>query len=197
MARGAGVVPINVVHSIAQSIDERRAASLRYRLDNEDVLLEKANQKPLGGWGSWGRSRIYNERGKDISVTDGYWIMVIGDNGWLGYLAQFGLLCLPLIAFAIRSKTLVISRATTGLAIVMCVAIIDLIPNATISPIVWLIAGSMMGMYQVAAARDGVTEKAGAMRTKKTDRDNAPEVALTQNRPRPVHRRQSRAAPSG
>lgn len=197
MARGAGLVPINVVHSIAQSIDERRAASLQYRLDNEDILLEKANQKPLGGWGSWGRSRIYDERGKDISVTDGYWIIVIGDNGWLGYLAQFGLLCFPLIAFAIRSKTLAISRATTGLAIVMCVALIDLIPNATISPIVWLIAGSMMGMYQVSATRDGITEKASAKRTSTRDRENMPEAAFTQNRPRPVHRRQSRAAPSG
>ena len=67
------------------------------RFDNEDQILEKARDKRLAGWGGWGRARVYNERGRDITITDGYWIIVMSENGWLGYIARFGLMCIPLI----------------------------------------------------------------------------------------------------
>ena len=56
MLRGAGWIPVDTVYNMALSISEERAASLKFRLDNEDALLTHANQKPLAGWGSWGRS---------------------------------------------------------------------------------------------------------------------------------------------
>ncbi len=152
MTRSLGLIPVDTIKSVAENISAKRADSLQYRLDNEDILLEKANKKPVAGWGIWSRSRVLNERGDIVSVTDGYWIIVLGEYGWLGYLTRFGLLCLPVILLALGRNKLQISAATSGLAIVLTVSLVDLIPNATIGPVVWLIAGAMMGRYQTAEA---------------------------------------------
>lgn len=150
MLRGAGYAPVNSAHSIALSVDEDRAESLKFRFDNEDILLQKAKQKPLSGWGIWGRPRVFNDAGVDISVTDGIWVIIIGTYGWLGYIAQFGLLCMPTFMLGWRQKRLNISRATTGLALVLGATLLDLLVNASLTPVTWLIAGAMIGRYQTA-----------------------------------------------
>ncbi|MEM9321070.1 MAG: hypothetical protein AAGA70_19010, partial [Pseudomonadota bacterium] len=53
IARGADVVPVDTVFNIAESINPSRARSFYARVYNEDILLEKANEKPLTGWGIW------------------------------------------------------------------------------------------------------------------------------------------------
>ncbi|WP_120500227.1 O-antigen ligase family protein [Roseovarius sp. EL26] len=150
MMRSAGLVPVNTIYSAAQSIDDHRAESLLFRFDNEDRILAKARQKPLSGWGGWGRARVFDSRGRDVTTTDGYWVIIISENGWLGYIARFGLMCIPLIMLGLQRRKLQTSMATASLGIVLCIALIDLLPNATISPILWLIAGSVMGRYQTA-----------------------------------------------
>lgn len=158
--RGSGLVPTEYVYQLALSIDEERAHSLDFRLENEDLLLEKAEQKPLGGWGSWGRNFVYDDEGRNISTTDGYWIIVIGAYGWIGYLAQFGLLTVPMILLGLARNRLSLGLVSSCLGVVMSINLIDQIPNATVSPIVWLIAGSMMGLYQTAPLRGTATQKA-------------------------------------
>lgn len=142
MLRGAGLVPIEAVHAMAQSISEERAASLQYRLDQEEALLARANEKPLAGWGSWGRNRIHDPvTGRDISVTDGLWVITIGQFGWFGYLAQFGLLTMPLLLLAWYRQDLTPEAA--GLTIVTAAGLIDLIPNAGLTPVTWIVAGAL------------------------------------------------------
>jgi hypothetical protein len=151
MLRGAGLVPMGAIHSLAQSVNENRAGSLKYRFDNEDMLLSRANEKPLAGWGSWGRNRVYDpETGRDLSVTDGIWVITIGSFGWFGYLAQFGLLTLPLFVLAQR-RARGFAPATAGLSLVTSTALIDLIPNATLTPLTWLAAGALSGLAAQAA----------------------------------------------
>jgi len=148
MFRGAELLPVDLAVSISASIDQERAASLTFRLDNEKALLEKANEKPFTGWGNWGRNQIFApETGEQISVTDGTWIIIIGSFGWLGYLAQFGLLTLPIILLAFRRTDLGLTQATSGLAIALAANLIDLTLNATLTPVTWLIAGALMGRY--------------------------------------------------
>lgn len=148
MMRGAGIVPIDRALSMAESINPARAQSLGYRFRNEDLLLAKAQQRPLFGWGSWGRNQVYNEEGQDISVTDGRWVIEIGSNGWIGYLTRFGLLCVPIIFLTLRRRTYPTDTATAALALMMTANLIDLIPNATLTPITWLIAGALIGRME-------------------------------------------------
>lgn len=183
MVRAVDVVPVDTILNAAATIDEKRARSFQGRLDNEDRLLRRAQEKPLGGWGGWGRGRVYDATGRDISTTDGYWIIVIGTYGWLGYLAQFGLLCLPTILLGLGRRRFDLSLATAGMSLVVAVMLIDQIPNASIGPLTWLIAGSMMGRYQTARR----TAEAGAPVSETSDGDAA--SGPPGSEPRVVYRR--------
>ena len=149
MLRGSDVIPVDSITALAASISEERAQSLRFRIDNEDALLDRANLKPIAGWGSWGRNRIYDtETGADISTTDGAWIIIVGVYGWLGYIAQFGLLTIPTFLLAWRARSIGLGFATAGLCLVLAVNLIDLIPNGSLTPVTWLIAGAILGYWE-------------------------------------------------
>lgn len=142
--RGAGLIPVDTLIETAASIDAERGRSLDFRIVNEDQLLARANERPLLGWGIWGRGRVYDpETGRDISTTDGQWIIVIGANGWLGYVAEFGLLTAPLLLFLWRRSA--VPAATAALALVLAVNLLDLLPNSSLSPLTWVFAGGLMG----------------------------------------------------
>ena len=158
MLRGADMVPTEAALTLAQAVDPDRAASLRFRLENEDILLDKANQRPAFGWGGWGRNRVFDDEGRDISVTDGYWVLAIGTRGWIGYLAEFGLLLVPMIFLGLRWKTLALTPATAGLALALTANMIDLIPNATLTPVTWLLAGALAGRLELGHVADTAAE---------------------------------------
>ncbi|WP_425405324.1 hypothetical protein [Hwanghaeella sp.] len=144
--RGSDLFPTQSILALVETISPERGESLSFRLNNEDRLLDKAAQKPIAGWGSNGRNRVFDpETGNDISVTDGFWVIIIGIHGWIGYLAFFGLLTLPLFLIRKRYKRYQISPITLGLAFVLAVKLIDLLPNAGLAPITWLVAGSLVG----------------------------------------------------
>lgn len=143
--RGAGLVPLETVLEGTESFSADRAGSLRLRVENEDMLLDRANERPLFGWGIWGRNRIYDEKtGEDLSITDGYWVILIGSYGWVGYIAVFGLLAWPVVKLW-RTKGAVPARETTALALLLAINMIELLPNSTFPPWTWLIAGALLG----------------------------------------------------
>ena len=165
MLRGTGLVPVQTLLSWSSAISEERAASLAYRFRNEDILLAHANEKPLAGWGGYGRNRVRDaETGRDISTTDGMWIITIGTWGWVGYISQFGLLILPTIFLAARRRELEISYATAGLALMLAANLLDMIPNATLTPLTWLIGGALAGRYAVAPASKPAEQPRRTMR---------------------------------
>jgi hypothetical protein len=149
MLRGGGLIPVDKITEFTQSIDPERAGSLNYRLVNEDRLLYRAGEKPLFGWGGWGRARVFNELGQDISVTDGLWIIVIGASGWVGYVVTFGLWCLPVLKVANRRKQLgSILFVPASIATLLCITLVDLVPNSGIPMLCWLIAGALLGWIE-------------------------------------------------
>lgn len=153
MLRGADVLPVEQVVIIASTISEDRAESLQFRLSNEDILLNRARLKPLSGWGSWGRNRVYDvQSGADISVTDGAWIIILGVYGWSGYIAHFGLLSVPILFLGRRKNSASILPATSGLCLALAINLIDLIPNSSLSVMTWLMAGALLGFWERMAA---------------------------------------------
>lgn len=152
MMRGADLVPTGTVLSAISSIDTERANSLRFRIENEDRLLDKANRKPVFGWGMSGRARVFDDDGQDLTVTDGAWAIAIGEWGWMGYLARFGLLCVPIIVLTLRRRAWNVGPETAGIALVLSANLLDLIPNATLTPVTWLLAGALAGRMERGAA---------------------------------------------
>lgn len=157
--RGGNYIPTDRILAVAESISPDRAASLSVRLRNEDLLLEKANQRPAFGWGAWGRSRVYDtETGRDRSTTDGGWIIQIGTGGWTRYLSIFGLLCFPTLLLLLKFRRLKIGPETSFLALVLTANVIDLIPNAGQTPITWMLAGALWGRLSLGPLEDAVQQ---------------------------------------
>lgn len=154
MLRSVQLVPINSIMSVAHDISPERAASLETRVTNEEALLAKARQRPLFGWGGWSRSRVFDSRGRDTSITDGAWIIEMGFGGWFRYVPIFGLLCWPLIALFFSGRDKIDPVATT-LALILAAKLVDLLPNSGLHVFVWLLAGSLLGRVEMRAADVG------------------------------------------
>lgn len=156
LLRSADVFPTRFMTDLAASVSVERAASLQIRFDQEQQLLEHASQRIVFGWGRWGRSRLYDEyTGRDVSVTDGRWTVTIGTFGLFGFVAEFGLLLLPVFraVSALRSSSSPHDRIyLAALALIVAISAVDLLPNASISPWTWLISGALLGRAEALRA---------------------------------------------
>jgi hypothetical protein len=158
--RTADVVPTQAILEIARAINEPRAASLEVRFTQEQELLERASQRPLFGWGRFGRSRVYKidwrNVGYDTSLTDGRWVITLGVYGLVGFIAEFGLLAIPIFRAVAASKGLKSRQEAISLgamALILAINMIDLLPNSTLQPWSWLVAGALLGCSETVLAR--------------------------------------------
>lgn len=149
MLRNMGVIPTDDIVSYIASFNPARAQSLEYRFNNEEQLLVRAAEKPLFGWGGWGRSLIRDsETGQILSIPDGRWIIVFGTFGWLGYICEFGLLALPLLLMGLylrRNGDAALNPLVAPLTLILGITMMDMLLNATLTPLTWLTAGAILG----------------------------------------------------
>lgn len=149
MLRGSGLVPTEGIIATVTDINPDRAQSLEYRFTNEDRILDHVADKPIFGWGGWGRFMVYDPAtGESQSIVDGQWIITIGQFGWLGYIAFFGLLALPVLSLwwnARKPEAPPVPITVSTLALILAVNMVDMLPNATLIPFTWLIAGALLG----------------------------------------------------
>ncbi len=127
-----------------------RVQSMDFRFENEEILSEKARQRPVWGWGGFGRNRVFNDYGEDTSVTDSLWIINFGVNGYVGLIASFGTLILPIASFAIRFPARlwgnpVVAPAAT-IAVFLLMYVYDCTANAMVNPVYTLMAGGIAGV---------------------------------------------------
>ncbi len=163
--RGAGLIPVDDIVAYAQNISPERAYSLQFRFNNEDVLLARAQEKPWFGWGGYGRNLILDPiTGQPWTIADGAWIIALGIYGWMGYIVQYGLLSLPLVLLAreaLLQRGSVFSPFASGLALMLAINMVDMLPNATLIPFTWLMAGALLGYAEALAhARRGAAAAA-------------------------------------
>jgi len=149
MLRNLHLVPIDLILEKARAINVDRAQSLEFRFGNEEMLLERAAEKPLFGWGSWGRNLIRDpETGDILSIPDGRWIIMFGSHGWFGYICQMGMLAAPLLLLA-RALRRNWDRPEAGLvvalALILAVTMVDMLLNDTLVPVTWMVSGALLG----------------------------------------------------
>lgn len=141
--------PYSVLEA-ASAISPDRADSLQFRLVHEGQLAAHAMERPIFGWGGWGRHRVIDEWGVDQSITDGLWVIVLGKNGMFG-LAALGaaLLVPPFMLGRWLAKVQPSVQATApalSLAIIVILFVFDSLVNANQNPVFLLAVGGLAGL---------------------------------------------------
>lgn len=104
----------------SEALGEVTGGSLRFRVRNEEILIDHSLKRPLLGWGGWMRNRP-EELGMEV-VTDGLWIISFSQRGLIGLAAFLATVLLP-PAIALRMP----SRGWTGRGLAAAVGIAHLI----------------------------------------------------------------------
>ncbi|KIN61604.1 putative membrane protein [Sulfitobacter noctilucae] len=163
MLRGLQLVPLDAILAQAEAISAARAESLGYRFNNEEQLLARAAEKPLFGWSGWGRSLVRDpETAQILTVPDGRWIIIFGTFGWAGYICEFGLLALPLILMwrsLSREAQVPVNPYAAPLCLILGITLMDMLLNATLTPLTWLTAGAILGHAERRMPRTAATPR--------------------------------------
>lgn len=133
------------VVAAAQMISADRAASLDFRILNENLLMARAGERPLLGWGAWGRNRPKETR----TVTDGAWIIALGRYGLVGLVSMLGTLLVPAMWLWWKIRRERWSDPALAPVIVLsmlgvCLAN-DFILNAMLNPVFLVATGAVSG----------------------------------------------------
>lgn len=155
--RTLDLFPTASMVEIAQSLSAERADSLNFRFQNENQLLAHALERPLFGWGRYGRNRVFDEdTGKDLSTTDGRWIITVGQFGIVGFVAEFGLLAIGVFR-AFTALSFCRSRndqiLLSALSLIVAINLIDMLPNSGVVPWTLLLCGSLLGRSETLRAQ--------------------------------------------
>jgi hypothetical protein len=153
--RSSGLLPTQELLGLARWADLPRLESLESRFLQEDLMLEKALERPLFGWGSSGRRRVYVEDEERILVSDGFWIIVLGQRGVVGFLCVFTLLLYPVFSAWRRFPALPAGHRSlvAALALVIAINAFDFLPNGFHYPHHMFLSGSLVGALEVRRRR--------------------------------------------
>lgn len=148
----------NLVEWIQTNFHKDRAASLEFRFLNENKLIVKVHEQPVLGWGDTGLAQKLKERQSESEkpVTDGQWIITIGNHGVLGLTMMYLSMVLPSIRFAFKYKGQQWADPQIAPAAVLMVILpiwmIDCLLNAMYIPVWVLAAGALAGFVDLPVA---------------------------------------------
>jgi hypothetical protein len=173
IVRAQGLWDGHQIIEIAASVSDERADSLRDRLGEEELLIARASERPVWGWGGFGRWRVKDEvTGEDLTSSDGMWIIVRGERGMVGLVTITLVLLLPFVLLLKRVPARqwghpAYAGAVT-LAMILMLWSIDNLFNAMHNPVYIIAAGGLSGFYigypaQMAAMRRAQQQQVAMM----------------------------------
>lgn len=150
-ARTAGVWAGEPLVGVAETVfGAGRAQSLEFRFDNEDVLVERALQRPILGWGGWGRNHVFTEDGYQLTVVDGMWVIALGEHGLVGLIAWLGALLTPVAVLLRRLPPRALTApgmaSVAGFLVIVTLYAIDCLLNAMVNPIFIFVCGGLASL---------------------------------------------------
>lgn len=151
-AKVTGLFPEEQLVNLAIDIaGADRADSLQDRFDNDLMLAERARERIYFGWGPYGRARVYDTDGNDISVTDGWWIINLGNRGLIGLYCLIGLLVLPIITCTKKLPKVPDKKdriLVGGLCLINMFYALDLLLNGLYNTMPFFLSGALLGLTE-------------------------------------------------
>lgn len=124
---------------------EERAGSLNMRLENDAIIVDRAMERPVFGWGGWGRWRVRDAWGNDITVSDSWWGILVGSTGVFGLVAAYGTFIAPsflLIRRRMRGRLFEgANGAAWAVGMALLLFVLDTLSNAMPNSVYILAAG--------------------------------------------------------
>ncbi|MFO0722603.1 MAG: hypothetical protein U1E65_02390 [Myxococcota bacterium] len=135
----------------SEMVAAERGDSLAFRFRNEAELVERTRERLWFGWGGYNRGHIYAGWGQDMTVTDGYWIILLNTRGVWGLGFTFLVLLVPLMSAArnlrkIKDKKDQLLVAVLGVSVAFLV--IDLLPNGLFNNLPYFLTGALWGLVK-------------------------------------------------
>ena len=142
----------SITNFLAQYLDPDRIESLTVRLHQENLFMEKTLQRPLLGWGGWGRGwPIDPARGVRIGMIDSMWLIAFNGKGFLGL---GSLICAMLIGPLVSLKCKYLLRSghpVSILPVMLCLIVVlfmvDSLMNGMINLVYIVCSGALVGWY--------------------------------------------------
>lgn len=155
VVRFTGIVTGEEIISVADVFfNSERVSSLEYRLDAEELFLNKTYERPLFGWGGFGRNRATDElTGNTVKkAIDSLWLITVSSQGLFGLIALFtAMLTGPWLALRLISKGLWEKGrdfyTPVSLSVVVILFMVDNLINSMINPGYIVISGALMSWY--------------------------------------------------
>lgn len=156
--RSVDMVPVQMVADLAEEYGGYDAAqSFTQRIETEDEILTRTNERYFFGWGGYARYFVYDPvTGQPLSTMDGFWLIAFGAGGLFRFVTLFVFLLFP-IAYAFRQLDRISVPSTQGLVCVLCWIVVlrtfDLLPNSTVDPYLTFLGGAICGVVKYESGR--------------------------------------------
>lgn len=134
---------------IEAGLGKDRAWSLEFRFRNENLMIERARERPVIGWGGWGRAlnvdseQLMAAGVRKKVVPDGLWIIAFGNTGSVGLAAVTLVVLLPPLLFLGRFsvKDWLDPRIAPAamFAVLLSIYMIDCLANAMVN-LIYIVA---------------------------------------------------------
>jgi O-antigen ligase len=192
IARTTGMFTGETLLDFASMIEPTRAESLQFRLDAELGIIRNAMEKPWFGYGSdplW-RARLSDDpRAKENVVTDGMWIIALGQGGLIALAALAAVLLLPPLLVWRRMPVAFWEHPAFAPILVLAMLLIcfmfDSLFNADANMLTLLVAGAVSSM--AATLRPGRRVVAAQPAPSRVARVVGPQRSAQPSRRRPAY----------
>lgn len=152
------VVLTPAVSAAGQLFGADRARSLATRLRNEQLIVNRALENPVLGWGGGGRYLVRDPDDPEriLSVPDQFWVIVLGHGGLLALGSLVAVLLLPPLCFVRLCPAREIGSSAMAplavLAVTPVLFLLDCLMNAMMNPIFTLAGGTVASVVIAARA---------------------------------------------
>lgn len=148
-ARIADLIQFDAIYDmISKNVGADRTQSFQFRIDNENLYINRTSERMMFGWGGYGRSQVYDENGNPVTINDSRWIIAYSNAGLFGlsFVNLFMLMPACLLALRASARDWFLPELASVSAVTLSIALfnIDNLVNDMDNPIYSLGVGAVV-----------------------------------------------------